>query len=217
MAFLRASGQKWSENYGGNIFNPENHPADIAHEENTSIYLDRLPPNLTYAELLHGLKNTGYVKQCHIGAPNASNPDTSNAKVVFFAHADAQKVIDLDRNDSLIIAGVRPRIGWNRIRVPEDPVAGRSRSLRIRGPTHLVNRAALEEFWTEANIYWDTKCVTEVGEVPNGNSVVWYTFGSWRCQSAAAKRALEVKHGNAVKVWYRKDPCAPKESCVHKE
>ncbi|KAI1269606.1 hypothetical protein F5Y18DRAFT_437465 [Xylariaceae sp. FL1019] len=211
MTLISASDAASSDNYGGNLRNPDNHSADITHKENTSIYLDRLPPTLDYPQLLAGLRNTGYIKQCHINGPNASNPMSSNAKVVFFTHADAQKVIDLDLNDNLMIAGVRPRTGWNRIRVPEDPAAGRSRSLRIRGPTHLVNQVALEEFWTKASIYWNTKCVQEIGEVGNGDSVVWYTFGSWRCQSAAAKRALEVKYGGAIKIWYRKDPCAPKE------
>ncbi|KAI1486868.1 hypothetical protein F5X96DRAFT_688046 [Biscogniauxia mediterranea] len=211
--------------YHGNPLVLENWPKNIPAEQNTSIWIDSLPADVTHHDILSRIRGAGPVKQLHINEPTAENPTSAAAKLIFFTRRAAEAVVAAADAGRFAVGGVRPRVTYNRWRTPEDPPAGRSRVLVIRGPARIANRRFLEAFW-RPHFWWD---VDEVVELPLARApivgqgqgqgqgaaatapraVVHYSFGSWRCQAAAAKRELERAYPNEVVVYYGDDPCGP--------
>lgn len=58
-------------NYKGDTSVRDNKDADISEDENCKVYINRLPYNLTYEQLLGAIRNCGKVKACHINNGNA--------------------------------------------------------------------------------------------------------------------------------------------------
>ncbi|KAI1329390.1 hypothetical protein F5Y16DRAFT_108771 [Xylariaceae sp. FL0255] len=193
--------------YRGDHFAPGNQSADIPDEENTSIYMDRLPATLNYPTLFAALHKTGTVKQCHIGPPDQKNPLTCNVKLIYFAHEDAAAVLKAAKAGAFKIAGIVPRTCWNRVKVPEQNPGNKTRCLRIKGQSWLANQAVLECIWSLHGLWWNAKKVLDLGEVADGISIVHYNFGSWRCQANKAKKILETSFPGVLEVTYRADPC----------
>jgi hypothetical protein len=75
----------FSPNYRGNPGIARNQSAAIPAEENCSLFLVGLAPDLTTHELLSGIRNAGRVYATHINPPNLARRHMySAAKVVFF-------------------------------------------------------------------------------------------------------------------------------------
>ncbi|KAI5921335.1 hypothetical protein F4810DRAFT_722327 [Camillea tinctor] len=176
-----------SANYLGSHDIAANWPEDIPEEENTSIWLTGLHPKTDYHALLGAIRHAGAIKASHINHPQ-DGFSTCAAKVVFFTRAGAERVYISAKLGDFTVMGVRPRVEWNRVRTSEEL----HRELRTRGTF----------------MWWDVDSVLDVGEVLDGDCVVWYRFGSWRCQASRAKEALEARYPNDVEVTYQPDPCA---------
>ncbi|KAI0458422.1 hypothetical protein F5B21DRAFT_430373 [Xylaria acuta] len=181
--------------------------ADKNAEKNASLWISGLSLGVTYATLLRGIRKVGRVKQTHINGPNVRNPDTCAAKITFFTHEAAQKLLDQAEKGEFLVDGIAPRVVWNKHARAEEPVKGRSRVLRIRGPPEIVNRAYLEWFWAQ-NFYWDTDRVSDCGfTLDDGMYIIWYYFASWGGQASTARDLLLKSFGNLVEVTYGRDTC----------
>jgi hypothetical protein len=75
----------FSPNYRGNPDIPRNQPANVPPEQNCSLWLVGLAPDVTCHELLPGIRNVGRVFATHINPPKSDEGHVSSAaKVVFF-------------------------------------------------------------------------------------------------------------------------------------
>ncbi|KAI3327045.1 hypothetical protein HD806DRAFT_531637 [Xylariaceae sp. AK1471] len=185
---------------------PKDTSCELPEDENTSLWITGLSPDVTYNALLRGIRKCGRVKQVHINVPNKTNPNTCAAKIIFFARDAAQKLLNQAREGTFLVQSTTPYVVWNRHCTAEEPANGHSRVLRIIGPPEIVNRTYLETFWTKY-FYWVTDRVTEVGEIADGIAIVWYYFGSWRTQACVARKRLIEHFGDSIVVNYGRDPC----------
>ncbi|KAK4235711.1 hypothetical protein C8A03DRAFT_46200 [Achaetomium macrosporum] len=205
----------FSPNYRGNPDISRNQSADIPPDQNCSLFLVGLAPDLTHHELLSGIRNIGRVYATHINPPVPEKGlERSAAKVVFFERKAAELFYNLfsgpgfstPRNPHL-----RARVTWNRIQSEETDVGGfLSRVLLVSGPPEIVN-------WNFLCRYLNTKLQYQMDEVlPHGPSadgtrvLLELRFGSFRCQAQAAKMALGREfRKDGVACEYGLDPCAP--------
>ena len=81
-------------NYQGDPTLPSNISANIPMAESVSIWIERLPPDVTHRELLSSIRNIGRVYATVISPPNSLHP-TAAAKVVFFTLKAANKFLAL--------------------------------------------------------------------------------------------------------------------------
>lgn len=178
----------------------------VVEDKNTTLWITGLNSDVTYKILFQSIRGCGRVSQVHINTPNSSNPNTCAAKVTFFTREAAQRLFDQARDGTFLVQGIPPRVRWNRYRTVPEPVHGQSRVLRILGPPVIVNRMFLEWFWSGL-FYWFTDLSTDVGEVRDGVSIVWYHFANWKTQAYVARKRLMECFGDMVTVEYQRDPC----------
>ncbi|KAI1500945.1 hypothetical protein F5X99DRAFT_409570 [Biscogniauxia marginata] len=194
-------------NYLGNPKIKDNWTEDIPNGQNTSLWITGLPSDCTYHILLGAIRGAGNIKSSHINSAQDDLPSCA-AKIVFFTHEAAERVYKAAKAGKLPVQGVHPQVSWNRIRTSEDlHPADRTRVLRIEGPENIVNKESLERFW-KSFMWWHVDEVLDIGEVRDGICVVWYRFGSWRCQAELAKKILEKVFPNRISVTYQPDYCA---------
>ncbi|KAK4161003.1 hypothetical protein QBC43DRAFT_244245 [Cladorrhinum sp. PSN259] len=187
----------FSPNYKGNPDLERNRSAQISEAENCSLFLVGLPPNLTTTSLLAGIRNMGRIYATHINPPEPEKGhDLSAAKLVFFERADAERFYNLANGTQagFTLPGFpyhRARVTWNRIRSAEvDPAGTKSRVLLISGPPEIVNEAHLRAYFDEKLIYQLDLIVHHGMNQANTRALIEFRFGSYRCQSEAARMAL---------------------------
>ncbi|KAK3985136.1 hypothetical protein QBC44DRAFT_345546 [Cladorrhinum sp. PSN332] len=189
----------FSPNYKGNPDLERNRSAQIPEGENCSLFLVGLPPNLTTTSLLAGIRGMGRVYATHINPPEPDKGhDLSAAKLVFFERADAERFYNLANATpgGFTLPGYpyhRARVTWNRIRSSEADITGKkSRVLLISGPPEIVNEDYL-------CAYFDNKLIYQLDQIINcgtfmnndgPRALIEFRFGSYRCQSEAARMAL---------------------------
>lgn len=214
----------FSPRYMGDILLRNNQSEDIADDQNCSLFIVNLPPRLTTHELLaaiHRLGPTGRVYATHINGPEpARGHPGCAAKVVFFrrdvAHAFYDRCAALGQGQGgpgFPVGGHMARVMWNRIRTSERAHlsdSNASRVLLVAGPAGLVNERALADFFGSKLQFQTDKVLTHVEGGPKGEpAVVEFRFGSFRCQSQAAKLAIqrELPHVNC---FFGVDPLEPR-------
>lgn len=199
----------FSPNYKGNIRIPRNRSAEIAPEENCSVFVVGLPARLDTHELLSHVRGVGRVYATHINTPEPDRGHyTCAAKIIFFERAAAERFYLKCQLRGFIVRGHPARVLWNRIRTAEQQDYNwrvKSRVLIVSGPREFVNENAL-------TAYFRTKFEFQVDAVithtkGTDTALVEYRFGSYRCQAEAAKMALSREHGLLVKTWFGRDPC----------
>lgn len=195
----------FSPNYRGNPDLERNRSAPIPPDQNCSLFITGLAPTLTTTQLLATIRDVGRVYATHINFPEPDRGHfTCAAKVVFFERSAAERFYERYAGTGFRVAGTADlhvgRVVWNRIRSAEQDVGGRkSRVLLISGPPGIVSEKALK-------VYFNTKIQYQVDEVrtlrryaANGlggaqggeeRALVEFRFGSYRCQSEAARMAL---------------------------
>ncbi len=199
-------------NYKGDMTTRGNQNAVIDDAENCKVYINRLPRNVTYAQLLGAIRGCGKVKACHINPPDDHGHVGSDATVTFFSRAAALALVR--QNGSFGVGGTAalPQIRWNRQRVGPEDAAGKSRVLRITGNSQFVNLRQLTRYFQSKLTYNLEKTETIWGG-PGMAQMDWY-FSGWAPQAQAAKLALEVEYpdviGNmlGIRVETRHDPCS---------
>ncbi|CAJ2501385.1 Uu.00g042380.m01.CDS01 [Anthostomella pinea] len=196
-----------SANYSGDLGIQANIPQSLEDEGNTALWIMGLPSYTSHTTMLAAIRSKGPIKSLHINGPTDEHPNTSAAKSIFFEHRHAAKLKAEATRGEYKFGDAKPNIFWNRYGSREDPAAGRSRVLRIEGAEALITRQNLEALWS-TSMWWDVDYVHDIGYIGGGRAVVWYYFGSWRCQAAKAKGITEGAYGCLVSVVYGRDPCA---------
>ncbi|KPM37175.1 hypothetical protein AK830_g9376 [Neonectria ditissima] len=206
-ALNQATASSFSTNYRGehSVRNASDH--DLRPEENCSLWLTNLPPDVTYHELLAPIRGIGRVRASFINAPDYLQHSTAAGKVVFFAPGPAQKFLALSLVNGLSIRGHQIKVTHNRIKARgEAIVADESRVLIVTGHARFVNEKSLREFFNARFIFQTDEITTLI--VAGDRAVVEYKFGSYRCQAQMGKMALEKDRPEELeKVEFGKDPC----------
>ena len=202
------SGTAFSPNYQGE-HTVRNASARIPDELNCSLWITNLPGDVSYTSLLANIRGFGRIYATVINPPDGKH-ETSAAKVVFFERTAAQKFF-VHANRTTFRVGGRPgRVSWNRIKSCESAEsADKSRVLLFYGTPSVCNREYIVEFFA-SKFKFDID-----GIFVRNRTDEWcrleVRFGSYRCQSEAAKMALArdlVPTGHIWDVKFGLDPCA---------
>ncbi len=126
--------------------------SSIPDNLNTCLWVECLPPDITYAELLAAIRGCGRIFSTHINYPSASH-STSAAKVAFFRRESAENLMRLGLEGKFAVRGFRSLVRWNRNRYSESASdKGESRVLLVRGHKRYVNEATLSEYFNK--LFW---------------------------------------------------------------
>lgn len=107
--------------YRGDPLVKANQSADIDDGDNTSLFLQNLPPTCSYHELLGSIRSVGKVQSTHITPPGDKH-NTSCAKVALYTRAAAERLYGKIRAGELVIRGYKLRCVWNRVKGMCDPM-----------------------------------------------------------------------------------------------
>ncbi|CAJ2507112.1 Uu.00g082980.m01.CDS01 [Anthostomella pinea] len=190
--------------YRGTATSAEN---KVSPERSTSFFLTGIPIETDYQDFFLGFRNIGSIRHCHMNEPYDRHPETCAAKVVFFTRLAAEIAFESIQAGSIKINGVQPNVTWNRYRTPEEAPEGRSRVIRIEGPSDIVHTSVLKILWS-VTFWWNTDTKYEIDELDEGVSVIWYYFASYYFQAENATKVLHETFGDIVDVSYQEDPCA---------
>lgn len=200
-----------SANYKGDVRIRANRPANIPQNQNCSVWLPGLPPDISTNELLGAIHNVGKIYASHITGPNGKYT-TSAAKITFTTAAAAERFLSLSTNpygNGLLVRGraIHAEPDRNRVaepRVPEE----HSRVLLICGPRGIVNFIVLSEYFsTKFEYQVDGVFPLSMGRYVN---FLEWRFGSYRCQAKWAYQALTTDPffiRNGVTAIFGRDPC----------
>ena len=200
-----------SPNYKGNPNLVRNRPANIPPTENSSVWLNGLPADVSIYEVLAAVRNTGRVYATVIRRPTLRFP-TSGAKITFFTAAAAQALVrryDGQGASRLIIRNHNVLVRFDRNAVAEatEP-ADHTRVLIIYGRKEVVNVEFLSNYFKNTMVYEIDEVVPlALGECIN---MLEWRFGSYRCQAEWARGNLlgdAIFDGHEVSVRFGRDPC----------
>ncbi|KAK3688344.1 hypothetical protein B0T22DRAFT_511739 [Podospora appendiculata] len=215
----------FSANYRGNPDLDRNRSAEIAPDENCSLFIVGLDPRITTHELLASIRDVGRVYATHINPPEPDRGHlTCAAKVVFFERAAAERFYARFATTGLYIPShpASPgRVTWNRVRTAQYDAGGRkTRVLLISGPAAFVNESTLRAYFSSKLQYQVDGVVRRGHDPARARALVEFRFGSFRCQAEAAWMALNREFKDlGVVVVFGRDPCdrveEHLESCSH--
>ncbi|KAK7959324.1 uncharacterized protein PG986_004178 [Apiospora aurea] len=193
--------------YEGNALHWRNVSADIADDENCSVFVTGLSPNIGYYDLMQQLR-FGRIVQTHINAPSGYY-HTAAAKIVFWDRASAERFMGAVRSRQFAFVGYRIRATWNRVKVaPQDPAdVTSSRVIRVHGPHEIVNEEAICAFLWD-HFYFDLEEILVI-EKSTSSCTLEIRFGSFWFQSENAFRFLREEHPDreSITVAWAYDPC----------
>ncbi|KAI0010063.1 hypothetical protein F4779DRAFT_627395 [Xylariaceae sp. FL0662B] len=202
--------QPGRSNYQGDQTLPVNQGTHVPDELNTNLWITGLPGWVTIPILLAHITNTGRVRSTVVNPPTDDHP-TASASVSFFRREDAEVLYHAGQQRGFIIGGRVARISWNRNKVAEsDSSRNLSRVLLVAGDPEIVNRQALERYFSNHFVY-DLDQVIDHGIVSTESGSIArleYRFGSWRSQASFANQALTREFSDVLMVAYGDDPCA---------
>jgi hypothetical protein len=202
----------FSPNYLGNTANPANRSADIPPELSCSLFIANLPAATTVKILLQELTTHGpfdRIYACHVTEPDPSQGFiTASAKLTTFTRPGAERLYRFIASGRLILGHYRAQVVWNRNMVGSQPLPQHyTRVLCIRGPKHVVDGHALDQFLREqCGIRFHAQDVFVTGEGADERVMVWQ-FGSYRCQAETVRVVLRARWPSLV-VQFGEDPCA---------
>ena len=199
--------QRFSVRYHGMHTDSNASAEHLSPEENCSLWLTNLPPNVDVHELLASVRNIGRVWCTYINEADHIRHHTAAAKLVFFTPDAAQSLLNASNTNGLLVRGYRVRVDYNRIKTEAHSIAGdASRVLIITGDPKFVNQNALTEYF-RGKFLFEIDEVQELIRAPH-RAIVEYRFGSYRCQAQMGKMALEKDRPQGLeKVEFGEDPC----------
>ncbi|EAQ87853.1 hypothetical protein CHGG_04472 [Chaetomium globosum CBS 148.51] len=122
----------FSPNYRGDPGLARNQPAAVPADENCSLFVVGLSPDLTTHELLSGIRNIGRVYATHINPPDPARGHLySAAKVIFFEREAAERFYTTHASTGFATPQhphLRARVTWNRLTYQTDEVLHRGAS-----------------------------------------------------------------------------------------
>ncbi|KAL1877860.1 hypothetical protein VTK73DRAFT_8387 [Phialemonium thermophilum] len=208
----------FSPNYGGNRSIPANRSADIPPEQNCSLFIVNLPPNITTREVLQAIRGCGRIFTTHLMTPEPEKGNKNPAiKITFFEREPASLFYNKCRHNGGFLVPGHPERGhvmWNRVlcaprRTTVPPHLynpDESRVVGITGPPGIVNEDTLRVFLDHFMEYE----LLEVRDIStSAMPTLEYHFGSFRSQAEVfymAARHHLARFG--ARAWYRPDPCA---------
>ncbi|KHN98655.1 uncharacterized protein MAM_03779 [Metarhizium album ARSEF 1941] len=198
---------KFSPNYRG-MHTEANASADhLRPDQNCSLWITQLPPDVKVAELLGKIRDVGRVYATVLSPPDGIKHPKSAAKLVFFRPAGAQRLLASANSNPLVIRGHRAQIVLNRTKCgSQSTEKGESRVLIITGHKSFVNESSLTTYF-ERNFVFQIDKVRTLTEFED-RVVVEYRFGSYRCQSQMGLKALlEDRPRGLEMVEFGADPC----------
>lgn len=195
-----------SVNYRGDLNILSNQSAKIDANENCSTWVVGLPGNVTHTTLLDAIRGIGKIYAVVINPPTARF-GTAAAKIVFLNRPSAEAFMRLAADGFFRVMGTQVRnVRWNEIRSARHYVPEQSRAIRITAPASLMNFDFFEAYFPTRFTYeLDCKGVVPCN-IPGYVSHEWH-FGSLRCQSAWAKKAIEQEFRGIYQVVWAQDPC----------
>ncbi|EXF74356.1 hypothetical protein CFIO01_10400 [Colletotrichum fioriniae PJ7] len=200
-------------NYAGDPTNLRNQSAPVKDEENTALFITRLPANCTHTILLKAMACRAPVGKVYATVINDADPAAGKryaaAKVVFFDRSGAENCFRAIKQGRLVVGGRRPRVVWNRIKSAGQPDTSNSRVVLIRGPSELVRRDVLDS-WFSKKFSYQTEDVLVRRVQQAGVTVLEWRFGSFRAQAEAATMFMSENELDGTKLEWRwgVDPCA---------
>ncbi|KAI0095969.1 hypothetical protein F4814DRAFT_457560 [Daldinia grandis] len=208
------SSEDGQSRYLGNRWLARNQCALITDGQNCRLWIEHLPPNCTYQDLLSSIRDVGPIYATHIVPPMTEITDvgvqtipTSAASITFFSHLDANLFLTKHAAGQFVVNGYIPTILRHRIRTVSVDVSGQSRVLIIRGHPYCVDPQWLAWLFTEKfKIHYDTDyLVYTPGRVTS--EIIW-AFGSFRAQAHTIYNCLTGQLSNSMTVTYGTDPCS---------
>jgi hypothetical protein len=198
-------GHSFSSRYGGRHCTANASMDHLADEQNCSLWLTNLPPNVTYPELLGMIRGMGRIYCTYINRPDYRQHRTAAAKVVFFAPEAATRFLLYIQTQQPSLDGHRLRADRNRIKSAASREAG-TRVLLVTGRADFVNVASLDAYFSHNFVFEVDRAVELVQR--HGRAVVEFRFGSYRCQAQCGRMALERERPDGFEmVEYADDPC----------
>jgi len=192
----------FSANYRGDILAQANKAAKIPDDENCSVWMSGLPPNVTYAELLSSIRDAGRVWASHI-RPATDKYPTPGAKVTFMTPKAAKTLIE---RQYLFIRDRYVRVQYDRNKVSKPQVPkGHTRVLWIYGPKEIVNLEFLNDLFART-CQFQTEHAELLckGQVIN---IIEWKFSSYRCQAQWIYLGLKNLADLGIDVKFMIDPC----------
>lgn len=182
---------------------------DLEDAVNCAVWVTNLPRHVSVTDFLKVVR-TGAVFAVHINQANAIH-QYSAAKLVFMESSAAAAFHTLANSlEGLYVNDSKIRVTYNRNGYRDNEHPERTRVLRIRGPTHLMDM----DVWKR---YFDS-CVDYQLEVVRQRPVKEYEmldmefrFARVDGQSQSVYQAIkkEPKFRGVYQVWYGPDPCNP--------
>jgi hypothetical protein len=189
-----------SQNYLGDPYLRANQSANIPDDQNTSVWITNLPPDLDHKMLLDSIRDCGKVWAAVVNGPEKGHT-TAAAKVVFFDVSGAQNLLQQAREGKFIVGGYIPRVRRNRIKTQAKPLCPNSRVLHIEGPSCIVNQPYLASLFHGDDIKWQDEVVLTLSYTEMLTRLEW-RFGSYRCQAESARHLIDkVKKRPDLMSW----------------
>ncbi|KAK3314298.1 hypothetical protein B0H66DRAFT_584564 [Apodospora peruviana] len=202
-----------SPNYRGNPFLRSNLSALIPPGKNCSLFIRKLPPNMTTHQLLSAIRGCGRIYSSYINPPftfpdQTKVHETSAAKIVFFTRSGAETFYHRFGAQGFQIGSFCGTVLWNRVMVAEQHGLDEtcSRVVVVSGSNWLVAREKLEQKIRDVCFYdLDEVLVHEA----DGVRTVEFRFGSYQAQAEAVFKVLgrEYRDVDGVEVRFGRDPC----------
>jgi hypothetical protein len=198
-----------SPSYRGDYTWALNQLADIPAEQNCSVWVTNVPPNVTTNMLLGVIVETGRVWASVISPPTRKF-GTAAAKITFFTPGAALKFLRRANSPrGFVVDSLRARAVPDRNPVAEpSDLEDHSRVISIRGSKDLINEELLTAYFAQRFQYQIDEVVTLVrGKCIN---VLESRFGSYRCQAQWAFANLQADErfvSQDVWVKFRRDLC----------
>ncbi|KAK4211876.1 hypothetical protein QBC37DRAFT_375626 [Rhypophila decipiens] len=199
-----------SANYKGDPYNIYNHSVvGLPDHLNCSFFMDRLPANVSVAEILGAIKDIGRVFALHINRGEVGKKYThAGAKLVFFTVADASRFYARHVMGPFVVRDclVRVRRNWTKVQEQQGLAKWMTRCLKVTGPANLVNKNNLLTN-LGAKITFETEDII-VHQNRRRFGCVELRFAAHRGQAHLARKELLQEFAQAgVKVDYARDPC----------
>ncbi|RYP39446.1 hypothetical protein DL767_002180 [Monosporascus sp. MG133] len=174
-----------SKNYQGNPWVAGNRSADIADDQNVSLFVQNIPADCS---------------------PPADGHLTCCAKVALYTREAAVKLYDQISAGEIVIRGHRLRCRWNRVKVAPRGEQWHSRILLIVGPESEISRERLDTCFVN-NFVYNVDEIVDHG-VADGIARLEYRFASYTCQAQFAYQTIRSNFSKETYVEYGYfDPC----------
>lgn len=182
----------------------------VSEDVNCCVYIERLHPETTYADLFEVL--IGKIYKTHITPPNGRY-NTAAAKVGFFWREDALNFFNQVRSGQLYIKKCQVPIckwnwdGYNEAGLKHNP-AFHSRVLIIKGPYKMMSLDLFEEKFKNL-IHYDLEAKFETPCSDSDKVKYEFRFGSVPSQSEAAMMIMqrEPEWQGIYQASFGPDPC----------